>query len=114
MEADSARRRRVAMRCRYVKMVVRSCHKKSRCDSDDGGVMPSSSWKVGVKPAKKSCGAMPLDEDGIVIGVATTSSTSRGGRRMRQEDMVMDAGAAMASVHDKLCSATMASSSGSG
>ena len=52
MEADGARRRMVAMRCRYVKMAVRSCHKKSRRDADDGGVMPSSSWKVGVKPTK--------------------------------------------------------------
>ncbi|XBJ20455.1 hypothetical protein VPH35_011286 [Triticum aestivum] len=52
MKADSARRKMVAMRCRYVKMAVRSCHKKSRCDADDGGVMPSSSWKVGVKPTK--------------------------------------------------------------
>ena len=52
MEADGARRRMVAMRCRYVKMAVRSCHKKSRRDADDGGVIPSSSWKVGVKPTK--------------------------------------------------------------
>ena len=48
--------------------------------------------------ANKSCGAMPLGEDGVVIGAATASSTSRGGRCVRQEYMVMDAGAAMASV----------------
>ena len=57
---------------------------------------------------------MPLGEDGVVIGVATTLSISRGGRRVRQEDMVMDAGAVMASGHGKGCSAAMASPSGSG
>ena len=57
---------------------------------------------------------MPLGEDGVVIGAATVSSTSRGGRRVWQEDIVMDAGNAMASVHGKVRSAAMASSSDSG
>lgn len=64
--------------------------------------------------ANKSCGATPLGEDGVVIGAATASSTSRGGRRVRQEDIVMDAGDAMASVHGKVRSAAMALSSGRG
>lgn len=34
---------------------------------------------------------MPLGEDGVVIGAATASSTSRGGRHERQVGMVTDA-----------------------
>ena len=32
---------------------------------------------------------MPLDGDGVVIGVAKASSTSRGGRCVRQEGVVI-------------------------
>lgn len=52
----------------------------------------------------KSC-SMMLWQEGVMIGVAL--STSRGSRRLRQEDMVMDASTAIArprqGAHDRHC-----------
>ena len=45
--------------------------------------------------ANKYCGAMPQDDDSVVISVAKAWSASSGGRRVRHHAMV--AGAAMAS-----------------
>jgi hypothetical protein len=53
----------------------------------------------GVMPWTASCGAMPQDGDGVVIGVTKASFMSRGGRCVRQDGVVMSV--AMAFVHGK-------------
>jgi hypothetical protein len=44
------------------------------------------------------CGAMPQDDDAVMIGVATTSSSTRGGRCVRQEGVVMGAATASTTI----------------
>jgi hypothetical protein len=73
------------------------------------------------------CGAMLQDDYGVVIGVAKASSTSRGGRCVRQDGVVIGAarassttrcymatGTATASSMASGCGDAMASSSGGG
>jgi hypothetical protein len=42
-------------------------------------------------PRVAGCGVMPQDGDGVVIGIAKASSTSRGGRCVPQDGVVTGA-----------------------
>lgn len=109
MRCDAARRRR---RCDAATTMVRCRHKETRCDAAKkmyGGAMPSldlvrcqrRGWCDAIVmmeswcEANKYCGAMPQDDDGVMISIAKAWSTSSGGRCMRHDAMVT--GATMAS-----------------